>query len=40
MIPALPTLGGASGAWLLLAFKALAALGFMAAANVIVLYAC
>ena len=40
MIPDLPTLTGASGAWILLAFKAIAAMGFMTAANVIILYAC
>jgi hypothetical protein len=36
MLPLLPT----GSAWLLLALKALAALGFMAAANAVVLYAC
>jgi len=40
MIPILPTLGGAGGTWLMLALKALAAMGFMAAANAVVLYAC
>jgi len=40
MIPVLPTLTGAGSGWLLLALKALAALGFMAAANVAILYAC
>jgi len=40
MIPALPTLTGASGAWVLLVLKALAAMGFMTLANVIILYAC
>jgi len=40
MIPDLPTLIGASGPWLLLALKAVAALGFMTAANVFILYAC
>jgi hypothetical protein len=36
MLPILPT----GSAWLMLALKALAALGFMAAANAVVLYAC
>ncbi len=40
MIPVLPTLGGAGSAWFLLAIKALAALGFMIAANAVILYAC
>lgn len=40
MPPDLPILGGAAGAWLLLALKALAALGFMTAANLAILYAC
>jgi len=40
MIPYLPTLTGASGAWALLALKAIAAVGFMTAANVFILYAC
>jgi len=40
MIPDLPNLTGDGGAWLLLALKALAATGFMAAANVVILYAC
>jgi len=40
MIPVLPTLGGAGSAWLMLALKALAAIGFMAVANAVVLYAC
>ena len=39
MLPDLPNLTGAGGAWLL-ALKALAAMGFMTAANVIILYAC
>lgn len=37
MIPDLPTLGGG---WILLALKAIAAMGFMTAANVFILYAC
>ena len=40
MIPDLPTLTGASGGWILLALKAIAAMGFMTAANVVILYAC
>jgi hypothetical protein len=36
MIPILPT----GSAWLMLALKALAAMGFMVAANAVVLYAC
>jgi hypothetical protein len=40
MIPDLPSLTGASGGALVLALKALAAIGFMTAANVFILYAC
>jgi len=40
VIPSLPILTGASGAGMLLALKALAALGFMTAANLVILYAC
>jgi hypothetical protein len=40
MIPDLPNLTGASGAWIFIALKALAAMGFMTAANVVILYAC
>ncbi len=40
MIPELPTLSGAAGYWTILALKALAATGFMTAANVVILYAC
>jgi hypothetical protein len=40
MIPDLPTLTGAAGGWLLLALKAVAAMGFMTAANLVILYAC
>ena len=40
MIPDLPTLIGAPGAWMVLALKAIAAAGFMTAANVFILYAC
>jgi hypothetical protein len=40
MIPDLPTLTGAASGWALLALKAIAAMGFMTAANVFILYAC
>jgi hypothetical protein len=40
MIPHLPSLTGATSAWMLIALKAVAALGFMTAANVVILYAC
>jgi hypothetical protein len=40
MIPDLPHLTGAAGGWLLLALKAVAAAGFMTAANFVILYAC
>ncbi len=40
MIPDLPTLTGGSGGWLFVALKAVAAMGFMTAANVFILYAC
>jgi hypothetical protein len=40
VIPDLPTLSGPSGAWLFLGVKTLAAFGFMAAADLVVLYAC
>jgi hypothetical protein len=40
MIPDLPTLTGATSHWMILALKALAATGFMTAANVVILYAC
>jgi hypothetical protein len=36
MLPLLPT----GSTWLMLALKALAALGFMAAANAVIMYAC
>jgi hypothetical protein len=39
MTPLLPPLGGLGG-WLLLGVKILAAFGFMAAANAVILYAC
>jgi hypothetical protein len=38
MLPDLPTLAGAH--WLVLAVKTLAALGFICAANLVILYAC
>jgi len=40
MIPDLPDLGGAGSAWLMLALKTLAAMGFMTLADVVILYAC
>jgi hypothetical protein len=40
MLPDLPNLTGPFSAWLVLALKAIAAMGFMTAANVIILYAC
>jgi hypothetical protein len=40
MIPVWPTLSGAAGGWLLLGLKVLAAMGFVAAANLVMLYAC
>jgi hypothetical protein len=40
MIVDLPILHAAPAAWLLVALKALAAMGFMTAANVFILYAC
>ena len=40
MIPDLPTLTGVAGGWMLIALKGIAAMGFMTAANVIILYAC
>jgi hypothetical protein len=40
MIPSLPILGGSLGAWLMLGLKIMAAMGFMAAANAVMLYAC
>jgi hypothetical protein len=40
MIPELPVLTGAASSWLLLSLKALAAMGFMTAANLVILYAC
>jgi hypothetical protein len=36
MLPLLPT----GSTWMLLVIKALAAMGFMAAANAVILYAC
>ena len=40
MIPDLPTLSGGAGGWLMLGLKILAAMGFMAVADVVMLYAC
>jgi hypothetical protein len=40
MIPDLPTLIDALAIWIPIALKALAAAGFMAAADVVILYAC
>jgi hypothetical protein len=40
MLPALPFLSGALGGWVLLGMKILAAMGFMAAADMVMLYAC
>jgi hypothetical protein len=40
MMPDLPTLTGASGTWMFLVLKAVAAMGFMTAANLVILYAC
>jgi hypothetical protein len=39
-LPPLPLLSGALGAWLMLGLKIFAALGFMALANMVILYAC
>ncbi len=40
MLPYLPSLTGSSSAAMVLALKAIAAMGFMTAANVFILYAC
>jgi len=40
MLQDLPNLTGAAGTWFVLAGKIVAAMGFMAAANLVVLYAC
>jgi hypothetical protein len=40
MIPDPSTLTGHASHWLVLGLKALAAMGFMTAANVVILYAC
>jgi hypothetical protein len=40
MLPLLPTLSGTAGGWLMLGLKILAAAGFMAAADLVMLYAC
>ncbi len=39
MAPLLPTLAGGFGGWVLLGVKIVAAFGFMAAANAVILYA-
>jgi hypothetical protein len=39
MTPLLPTIVGGLGGWALLGVKILAAFGFMAAANLVILYA-
>jgi hypothetical protein len=39
MTPLLPSLAGGASAWLLLGVKIMGALGFMAAANMVILYA-
>jgi len=39
MLPSLPILSGAAGAWLMLGLKIAAALGFMTAADTVMLYA-
>jgi len=40
MFPDLPHLAGAMSSWLLIALKAIAAAGFMTAADFVILYAC
>ena len=40
MIPLEPILNGTAGGWLMLGLKILAAMGFVAAADVVMLYAC
>jgi len=40
MLTNLPTLFGVKSAWLLLALKIVAALGFILSANMVILYAC
>jgi hypothetical protein len=39
MTPLLPSLASGASAWLLLGVKIMGALGFMAAANLVILYA-
>ena len=39
ILPELPLLAGSFGAWMLLGLKVLAAMGFVAAANLVILYA-
>jgi len=40
MIPDLPTLTGEWSSWIVLGFKIIAAMGFMALADTFILYAC
>jgi len=39
MTPLLPSLAGSASAWVLLGLKIMGALGFMTAANLVILYA-
>ncbi len=40
MLPLLPTFTGSAAGWLMLGLKIMGAMGFMAAADAIMLYAC
>jgi hypothetical protein len=40
MLSVLPTLTGGAGVWTFLALKTAGAMGFMTAANLVILYAC
>jgi hypothetical protein len=40
MIPTLPVMTGSCAAWIILGAKVVAAMGFMAAADLVMLYAC
>jgi hypothetical protein len=40
VIPELPPFTGETSAWIMIALRALAATGFMTAANFVILYAC
>ena len=40
IIPDLPLLAGTLAGWMMLGLKIVAALGFMAAADMVILYAC